>query len=68
MSAKRGQGPKRPDFDSPRGVDLFRRTTKRELWEIAFQFGMRIADDFSEEGGLDAMEEEKRTLKEQGIL
>lgn len=42
--------------------------SKRELIEIALRFGERIADDFSPEGAVAAVNSEYKTLNEQKII
>ncbi len=47
---------------------FFDKIPKAVLWEIAHQFGQRIVDDFSGEGGFRAIRDEWRVLHENGIV
>jgi hypothetical protein len=47
---------------------FFDKCPKAVLFEIARQFGMRIADDFTSEGGFSATRDEWRILHENGIV
>ena len=46
----------------------FDRCPKSVLFEIARQFGMRVADDFTAEGAFSVMQEEWRVLHMQEIV
>lgn len=46
----------------------FDKCPKAVLFEIARQFGMRVADDFSAEAAFKAMQDEWRILHEQQIV
>ena len=46
----------------------FDKCPKAVLFEIARQFGMRVADDFSEEAAFKVMQDEWRILHEQGLV
>lgn len=48
--------------------EWFDKCPKAVLFEIARQFGMRVADDFSPEAGFQAMVDEWAILKDNGLV
>jgi len=56
-----------PDM-SPAELRWFDKCPKSVLFEIARQFGMRIADDFTADGGFRVMCEEWSILHRQNIV
>lgn len=53
---------------TPAEREWFDKCPKGVLFEIARQFGMRVADDFSAEGGFGAMVDEWEILHQNGIV